>query len=95
MMEVDQKNIPFWDEHSLEPQRMYSILLMLYGSHPDKYERLVASAVPPNRMARAPRDFKEKQARWRKLLTPYLQPGAKTGAVIPSQKPGSRPAFFI
>lgn len=34
----------FWDEHSLDAQRFYNTLCMVYGSDPDKYQHIIEDA---------------------------------------------------
>ncbi|MBS2037108.1 hypothetical protein JST97_19120 [bacterium] len=72
-MSRNQKDLVFWDEHSLDQQRLYNILLLMYGHSPDAYGQLVSSVVPKNRMAKALHEYKIKEHRWDKLLKPYLQ----------------------
>ena len=40
MKETKIKSFEFWDSHSLDEQRMYSIICLIYGNEPDVYEDL-------------------------------------------------------
>lgn len=73
MMSRHQKDLAFWDEHSLDQQRLFNILLLMYGHSPDKYSTFVSMLVPRNRMAKALHEYKVKEHRWEKLLTPYAR----------------------
>lgn len=70
---ANHQQVPYWDEHSLNQQRAFSLLLTLYAYNPQAYEKLVSSVVPEQSMARARYDFPEKKARWNKLLKPYMK----------------------
>jgi hypothetical protein len=71
VMASGQKEMAFWDEHSLDQQRLYNILLLMYGHSPDTYGAIVSQVVPRNRLAKALHEYKIKDHRWTKLLTPY------------------------
>ncbi|MBN9414298.1 MAG: hypothetical protein J0I12_02620 [Candidatus Eremiobacteraeota bacterium] len=71
----NQKELAFWDEHSLDQQRLYNILLLMYGHSPNTYGSIVSTIVPKNRMAKALYEYKIKEHRWDKLLTPYVRGG--------------------
>lgn len=68
-------NTPFWDEHSLDMQRFYGILALMYGSNPQRYERLCRKmGMPEQRLALAREEFTRKQKAWARLLEPYRVP---------------------
>ena len=69
----NQKELAFWDEHSLDQQRLYNILLLMYGHSPEQYGSIVSTIVPKNRLAKALHEYKIKEHRWDKLLTPYTR----------------------
>ena len=73
VMSRNQKDLAFWDEHSLDQQRLFNILLLMYGHSPDTYGSIVSQVVPRNRMAKALHEYKIKEHRWNKLLTPYTR----------------------
>jgi len=72
-MSRSQKDLNFWDEHSLDQQRLFNILLLMYGHDPKKYGPYVTQYVPQQRLSRALRDYKIKDHRWEKLLEPYVR----------------------
>lgn len=63
----------FWDEHSLNQQRFYDMLCLVYGSDPDKNKGIVGpTGLPAPRAAGCPAEYKRADRAWEKLLTPYL-----------------------
>lgn len=68
-----RKEHAYWDEHSLDKQRLFNILLLMYGHSPDKYRQLTSRLVPAGRMAKAIFEYKTKTHRWGKLLQPYVR----------------------
>lgn len=66
------KDLPFYDEHSLDQQRFYNILCQLYGSNPNKYSVLVEKNILPEpRAVRCPSEFQQNVRTWEKLLEKY------------------------
>lgn len=69
----DSGELAFWDEHSLNAQRVYSITCLLYGSDPEAYADLVGEdGLPPERAARCPEEYRQKSRAWDRLLEPHL-----------------------
>ncbi len=69
----DSGNLAFWDEHSLNAQRVYSIACLLYGSDPEGFAALAGEdGLPEDRAARCPAEFRQKSRAWDKLLEPHL-----------------------
>lgn len=67
-------DLPFWDEHSLGPQRFYNIVCWVYGQNPDKYLSLVDQGVlPEDRAALCQDEYKQLANSWATLLAPYLK----------------------
>lgn len=65
----DVSQLPFWDEHSLSPQRFYNILIWVYGSDPDKYAYLVdQKVIPRERAAKARAEFTRMVRSWLRIL---------------------------
>ncbi len=86
------ENLPFWDEHSLEQQRFYNILCLLYGSNPQAYQGLVDSgALPKPRAARCPAEYTNINKAWTRLLAPHLTQEAGGQAVAPTPHPMQPP----
>lgn len=68
----DPSKLPFWDEHSLNQQRAYEILTLLYGSNPQQYKE-IEQRVPAERLRRAQFDYEKKKRAWVRLLQPYAK----------------------
>ena len=68
----DNKDLPFWDEHSLDMQRFYDIFGTLYGSNPNRFI-FVEKIIPAQRLARHEREYARKKRSWERLLTPHLR----------------------
>lgn len=62
----------FADEHSLNPQRFYTILCTVYGSDPSAYQDVVEYGyLPYERAQRCPREYAQKDMSWGRLLDPW------------------------
>ncbi len=71
------KPIRYWGEHSLDMQRFYSIVCLLYGSNPKQYTSLVKKeGVSAQRLQKCEREYGQSAKAWRTLLTPYVKKGA-------------------
>jgi hypothetical protein len=68
------EKLAFWDEHSLDLQRFYGILCLVYGKAPDKYSFfLQKDLLPESRAAACVQDYAKKEKSWDALLAPYLR----------------------
>jgi Zn-dependent peptidase ImmA (M78 family) len=75
-MESVSKDLSFWDEHSLNYQRFYNIICLVYGKNPEEYEILVNKiGIPEQRQTSCRVDYKRKLKAWRTLLNPHLKDG--------------------
>jgi hypothetical protein len=67
----------YMDEHSMHLQRFYSILSLLYGKNPEKYQYFVDNGILPpetiNRKERLMKDYEKNTESWRKELSSRLQ----------------------
>jgi hypothetical protein len=62
------------DEHSLNEQRFYNILCLVYGSDPDKFDAIVsAGLLPESRAVRCPAEYEKKDKSWSTLLEPWAK----------------------
>jgi hypothetical protein len=62
----------FWDEHSLDAQRYYDTLCLIYGRDPDKYAYLARKGILPEERAElCEEDYERIENAWRTLLKPY------------------------
>ena len=64
--------VAFADEHSLDPQRAYSIACWVYGSNPKKYGFL-AKVVPHERLVRCPAEYNQLKIAWLQFLRPHVR----------------------
>jgi Putative metallopeptidase len=72
-------DLPFWDEHSLDAQRMYHVICMIYGSNPKAYPGLVGDdLLPKQRAERCPSEFQQRQRSWQRLLKDNLKSAPPT-----------------
>jgi len=64
----------YWDEHSLDEQRFYDTICLIYGSNPEKYAYLVKENTLPEERAELCRDDYPKIANsWHQLLSSYVK----------------------
>lgn len=69
----------YWDEHSLDEQRFYDTICLIYGHDPEKYAYLVKDGtLPEERAGLCREDFPKIEKSWKRLLSPYIKktPGA-------------------
>lgn len=64
--------LDFADEHSLNLQRVYSIVCWVYGSNPAKWQSLT-SILPERRGVRCPSEYQQLKKAWFKLLKPHVR----------------------
>ena len=70
----EEKNLPFWDEHSLNTQRFYNTICLVYGQNPKKYGDFVKNGtLPKARAARCSAEYAQVDRAWSKLLAPYIK----------------------
>ncbi|MDB4973581.1 MAG: hypothetical protein JWN48_1922 [Myxococcaceae bacterium] len=66
--------LDFADEHSLNPQRFYEIVCLVYGSDPRSYAHLVDNGfLPESRAQSCPVEYQKKRDAWQTLLQPWLK----------------------
>lgn len=62
------------DEHSLDKQRFYDVLSLVYGSDPEAHADLLGGDYLPEEMAEdAEIEYQRKAESWNKLLEPHLR----------------------
>jgi hypothetical protein len=61
------------DVHSLDRQRFFQILCLVYGSNPNEYSGLVGDFLPQARAEGCPAEYAQSLDSWTKLLDPYLK----------------------
>jgi hypothetical protein len=75
----DQEDPAFWGEHSLDVQRMYNMLCMIYGSKPEAYAMFVGpDMLPKERAERCPKEYEQVSRSWRRLLNDHVRPEPET-----------------
>jgi Putative metallopeptidase len=68
-------DLVFWDEHSLDAQRMYGILCLIYGSNPEANAAMVGEeALPQARARQCPVDYEKRARAWERLLDTHMKP---------------------
>jgi Putative metallopeptidase len=64
----------YWDEHSVDEQRFYDTICLVYGHAPDKYAYLIKDGtLPEERAELCKEDYPRIVASWRQLLNPFLK----------------------
>jgi hypothetical protein len=62
----------YWDEHSLDEQRFYDTICLIYGHDPAKYAYLVKdNTLPEERAELCRQDYPKIANSWHQLLSPY------------------------
>lgn len=69
--QIKLDEMPFWDEHSLDSQRFFSILCLLYGADPQATSGVIAPLVPYTRLRTAEERHPLKAAAWSRLLSSH------------------------
>ncbi|WP_259016752.1 DUF4344 domain-containing metallopeptidase [Emticicia fluvialis] len=71
---VPLKNMELWDEHSLDHQRFYHILCMLYGSNPEQNGAVIRKKMLPAVMTtRCEEDYQKIKKGWLKVLDAWIK----------------------
>jgi hypothetical protein len=64
----------YWDEHSLDEQRFFDNICLVYGHDEEKYSYLVTNGtLPEERSVYCGEDYDKLSHAWRQLLAPYLK----------------------
>ena len=65
----------YWDEHSLDEQRFFDTICLVYGHDDEKFAYLVDNGtLPEERALLCPQDYNRVKGAWQQLLGPYLKP---------------------
>ena len=68
----------YFDEHSLNLQRVSTILTILHAANPKVYGPICLQlGIPERTLQRAEIDYPKKQKAWETLLRPHLEAGVK------------------
>ena len=69
------EDLPMWDEHSLDIQRFYGMVCLMYGADPKAFGDLAKEAgLPDERAANCADEYQAALANWGAVLEPYLLP---------------------
>ena len=64
----------YWDEHSLDEQRYFNTICLVYGHDEEKYAYLVDNGtLPEERAVFCTEDYEKVSQAWRQLMAPYLK----------------------
>jgi len=64
----------YWDEHSLDAQRYYDTLCMIYGRDPKQNAKLMTGdRLPDERAEICEKDYQRIETAWKTLLKPYAK----------------------
>jgi Putative metallopeptidase len=81
---TELEQLVFWDEHSLDEQRFYDIVCLVYGSDPETYDNLLqrdakgfllstdGGILPKERGERCPEEYKDISSSWNTLISSYV-----------------------
>jgi Putative metallopeptidase len=70
----DANELPFWDGHPMDIQRMYNWECWIYGSDPAANTSIVASGdLPEDRAGNCEGEFENMARGWQQLLGPHLR----------------------
>lgn len=70
----DIEELSFSDEHSMDKQRFYDVLSLVYGSDPEYHSDLLSEDYLPEEMAEDSQvEYERKSAVWDRLLAPHLR----------------------
>lgn len=71
---TDISELPFWDVHSMDQERFYDLLCVIYGSDPQRYDALVKDGdLPEDRASGCEEEYERKARVWDALMQPYLK----------------------
>src|SRR3954452_20330380 len=66
----------YWDEHSLDKQRAYSIVCWIAGANRQNYQAIAsAGIIAQDRLRSCPAEYKQRVQSWFELLKPHLRAG--------------------
>jgi hypothetical protein len=72
--------VAWWGEHSLDMQRFYAVVCLMYGSDPARFEALADKVeLPVERRQSCPNDYAQAASSWARLLEPHLVPDDRRG----------------
>jgi Putative metallopeptidase len=91
---TELEELVFWDEHSLDQQRFYDIVCLVYGSDPETYDFLLQREskgfllssdqgyLPKERAERCYDEYKDISSSWKRLIGDYVPHAEGTEVAI-------------
>ena len=74
MLALSGEKTPFFEEHSLDAQRYYNVVCLVYGSSPERFASLVGDKqLPASRARRCPNEYSKISAAWQSLLDKHAR----------------------
>jgi hypothetical protein len=64
---------PSWDVHSLDSQRAYQLICIVYGSDPAAFAHLVGDPLPEERAESCPEEYEQKSRAWAHLTAAFAK----------------------
>ena len=72
--DLDKGKKIYWDQHSLDEQRFFDTICLVYGHDEDKFAYLVENGtLPEERAVFCTEDYDKVSHAWKQLLAPYLK----------------------
>lgn len=69
---LEEAELPYWSEHSLNEQRFYNVACFIYGSDPGEYGDWIDDDVLPEERAElCEADYQRARTSWQRLLAPH------------------------
>jgi len=66
-------DLAFWDEHSLDQQRFYDIICLIYGKNPAHSWLIEEGILPEERAIRCEQEYLRASNSWDAILAPYTK----------------------
>jgi hypothetical protein len=99
LLALSGSKTPFFDEHSLDAQRYYNLMCLVYGSSPERLGSLVGNdKLPASRARRCPTEYSKVSSAWTSLLDPHLRRNGYAGQPsgnrnVPAQPSRGNPSY--
>lgn len=72
--QANVEDLAFWDEHSLDLQRFYNLVCLIYGKDIQKYGPLITEEyLPEERASRCTEEYTQTLNSWNALLKPHFK----------------------
>jgi hypothetical protein len=72
-----------WGEHSLDIQRAYQIVCLMYGANPDRFKDVAdAAELPEERRVRCAGEYEQAKTAWSSILDPHTLADGEAKSVV-------------